>query len=150
MTSRTTETDLRAPKVLTTFRHPIEAEHLANQLRDHDIEVIISGGPIATGTIEFVQIDVEVLVPAEQLKTARSLMQEFEANDSPIDWDAVDWQDGETPSATESELQVEDTIESSVSRLLYPEPSATLGNWFVVRLVVGLIAAAALIWLSSL
>ena len=106
------QNDARSPRLLTTFRQPMEAEQLANQLRENGIEALTTGAAIATGAIEFAQVDVEVLVPSDQLDQARKVLADSQAT-PPINWDEVDChEDGQ------SEVS-EDSFESDIARLSY-------------------------------
>ena len=81
--------DLRSPKVVATYRLPLEAEMLANELRERGIDVRTTGTTIATGSVEFLQIDVEVVVPAEQYDEARTIAESI-TDPGEIDWTSVD------------------------------------------------------------
>lgn len=81
--------DLRSPQKLTSCRHPLEAEMLANHLKAAGIDARTTNTTISNGAIEFALIDPEVLVPAEQIAVAQTLLEEFRA-DSDVDWDTVD------------------------------------------------------------
>ncbi len=81
--------DLRSPQVLTSCRHPLEAEMLVNFLKAEGIDARTANTTIANGAIEFALIDAEVLVPSEQIGAAQELLKEFRAA-SEIDWDSVD------------------------------------------------------------
>ena len=86
--------DLRSPQVLTSCRHPLEAEMLVNHLKAEGIDARTTNTTIANGAIEFALIDAEVLVPSEQLVAAQQHLEEFRAA-SEIDWDTVDVGDPE-------------------------------------------------------
>lgn len=140
--------DPRAPQVLTTFRHPMEAAQLVNLLIERGIEARTSGTTIASGSIEFAQIDVEVLVPNEQLESARTITEDFRSNEAVIDWSKVDWRNDEAGEQFETtDASASDSIESSISRLLYPNPKPRVNNWLVANLVIGLLITA-IMWFS--
>lgn len=147
--------DLRSPKVLATFRHPLEAEHLANGLRSHGIEVLTTGTTIATGAIEFAQVDVEVLVTSEQFDAARSIMNEIQSNE-PIDWDNVNWQTNEIESSSNDQMETntaeaetsEDSIESTISRWFYPSSPSKVSKWFLFAMLVLFIGYLVLVFFS--
>ena len=131
--------DSRSPRLLTTFRHPLEAEQLANQLRENGIEALTTGSAIATGAIEFAQVDVQVLVPSEQLELARKVLADSQST-PPVNWDEIEWPDDEPDEPDAADATLESTI-----GLVYPAhwKNGILGKTFVVINVVFFVATVA-------